>query len=110
MIKLDSAAVSEVTRLLKKPDHAGKYLRVGVAGGGCSGFEYKLDLLHEDEYDSKIYLKYEQDDINIVVDRKSGLYLDGTVITWHNELMKKGFSFDNPNANKTCGCGSSFSV
>lgn len=83
-------------------------LRVGVKGGGCSGFSYMLDLTEEpieasdEEMDSH--------GVRIVIDQKSALYLDGTEIDFKDEVMGKGFVFKNPNATNTCGCGSSFTA
>ena len=81
-------------------------LRVGVKGGGCSGFSYMLDLTEEPrgEMDEEI----DCNGIKILVDMKSHLYLDGTEIDFKDEVMARGFVFKNPNATSTCGCGSSF--
>ena len=84
------------------------YIRVGIVGGGCSGFEYKLDLWPKEEEDPAIYNKYDYDGFSVLVDKKAELYIDGTTLDWYEDQMKQGFN--NPNANKTCGCGSSFSV
>lgn len=83
------------------------YLRVGVKGGGCSGFSYVLDLT---EQSSDADETFNQHGINIVCDPKSLLYLEGTQIDFKDELMGRGFVFKNPNATTTCGCGSSFSA
>jgi len=80
-------------------------LRVGVKGGGCSGFSYLLDLT-EQEKDSDE--KFDQHGIPVVCDPKSYLYLNGTTIDFKDEVMGRGFVFSNPNATSTCGCGSSF--
>ena len=82
------------------------FLLIGVAGGGCSGFNYTLtfDNTFDEQQDSKI----EQHGVAVVVDKKSALYLDGTTVDWYDGLEKRGFTFENPNAVKTCGCGSSF--
>ncbi|MEC8556027.1 MAG: iron-sulfur cluster assembly accessory protein [Planctomycetota bacterium] len=85
-----------------------QFLRIGVAGGGCSGFNYTLNF--DDNYDEAADTKYEQHGVAVVVDKKSALYLDGTTVDWFDSLEKKGFTFNNPNAVKTCGCGSSFSA
>jgi iron-sulfur cluster assembly accessory protein len=84
------------------------YLRISVKGGGCSGFQNKLDL--DPVYNPKIDELMEQHGVNIVVDRKSLLYVNGAVVDFHNDLNRPGFSVSNPNAKTTCGCGSSFSV
>ncbi len=81
-------------------------LRVGVKGGGCSGFSYMLDLTEEPagEMDEQL----ESNGIRILVDMKSYLYLDGVEIDFKDEVMGRGFVFKNPNATSSCGCGSSF--
>lgn len=84
------------------------YLRVSVKGGGCSGFQNKLDL--DPVYNTKTDELFEQHGVQIVVDRKSLLYLTGAVVDYHNDLNRPGFSIANPNAKTTCGCGSSYSV
>ncbi len=108
MIQLTERAVKEVHRIISEqnlPDQTA--LRVGVKGGGCSGFSYTLG------FDEKLK---ENDQINefagvrVVCDPKSFLYLSGTQIDFEDSLMGRGFKFGNPNASKTCGCGESFSV
>ncbi len=85
----------------------GSYLRVGVEGGGCSGLSYKMDfdaqMLEGDQL-------FEDRDVKILVDKKSFLYLVGTVLEYSGGLNGKGFAFNNPNATRTCGCGESFAV
>ncbi|HMP01917.1 MAG TPA: iron-sulfur cluster assembly accessory protein [Gemmatales bacterium] len=90
-----------------KPDEPA-YLRLSVKGGGCSGFQNKLDLdpLYNAEKDDL----FEQHGVQIVIDRKSLLYIGGAVVDFHNDLNRPGFSITNPNAKTTCGCGSSYSV
>jgi iron-sulfur cluster assembly protein len=83
-------------------------LRVGVKGGGCSGFSYMLDLTEEPKGDSDEEL--DSQGVKILVDMKSLLYLSGTEIDFKDEVMGKGFVFKNPNATSSCGCGSSFSA
>ena len=82
------------------------FLRIGVAGGGCSGFNYTLSF--DNAFDEKADSKFDQHGVAVVVDKKSALYLDGTTVDWYDGLEKRGFTFENPNAVKTCGCGSSF--
>lgn len=82
-------------------------LRIGVKGGGCSGFSYLLDLT-ENTKDTDEEL--EQHGVKIICDPKSLLYLGGVTIDFKDELMGRGFVFNNPNASATCGCGSSFSA
>jgi iron-sulfur cluster assembly protein len=83
-------------------------LRIGVVGGGCSGFEYKLGFDENVSEDADSIT--ELHGIRVVVDKKSSLYLDGTQIDFHESFEKRGFVFSNPNAVKSCGCGSSFSA
>jgi iron-sulfur cluster assembly protein len=83
-------------------------VRIGVTSGGCSGFEYKLgfDENINEETDALIVV----DGIRVAVDKKSALYLDGTELDYQESFEKRGFVFSNPNATKSCGCGSSFSA
>ncbi|MCS6866586.1 MAG: iron-sulfur cluster assembly accessory protein [Gemmataceae bacterium] len=90
-----------------EPD-AKLYLRVRVQGGGCSGFQNKLDL--DPKYDEKTDHKFEFHGIEVVVDKRSMLYLQGAVVDFHDDLNKRGFTITNPNAKSTCGCGSSYSM
>ncbi|MEO1129256.1 MAG: iron-sulfur cluster insertion protein ErpA [Planctomycetota bacterium] len=82
-------------------------LRVGVKGGGCSGFSYVLDLTEKEKETDEIF---EQHGVKIICDPKSLLYLGGTTIDFKDEIMGRGFVFQNPNASTSCGCGSSFAV
>jgi iron-sulfur cluster assembly accessory protein len=84
------------------------YLRVRVQGGGCSGFQNKLDL--DAKYDEKTDHKFEFHGIEVVVDKRSMLYLSGAVVDFHDDLNKRGFTISNPQAKSTCGCGSSYSM
>jgi iron-sulfur cluster assembly protein len=84
------------------------YLRVAVVGGGCSGFEYKLNI--SEEFDEKKDLLEEQDGIRIAIDKRSILYLGGTTVDFYQDLSKRGFVFENPHAVHKCGCGQSFSM
>ncbi len=108
MITLTPSAIQEIKRLMTqegKPDLA---FRMGVKGGGCSGFSYQMGF---DESTPKTYdTQFEQDGIKILVDAKSHLYLDGTTIDYKNGMMGGGFEFQNPLAKKSCGCGHSFSA
>lgn len=83
-----------------------KYLRIGVKGGGCSGLSYVLGFDDKQENDEL----YETDGLPFIMNKSHGLYLMGMQIDWLDGLDARGFSFTNPNASKTCGCGSSFSV
>ena len=83
------------------------FVRVGVESGGCSGLSYKLDF---DENKSDADKIIEDNGVKIVIDKKSYLYLVGTTLNYSGGLNGKGFIFENPNANRTCGCGESFSL
>jgi len=84
------------------------YLRVRVQGGGCSGFQNKLDL--DPKYDEKTDHKFDFHGIEVVVDKRSMLYLSGAVVDFHDDLNKRGFTVTNPQAKGTCGCGSSYTM
>jgi iron-sulfur cluster assembly accessory protein len=84
------------------------YLRVRVQGGGCSGFQNKLDL--DPKFDEKTDHKFEFHGIEVVVDKRSLLYLNGAIVDFHDDLNKRGFTVTNPQAKGTCGCGSSYSM
>jgi iron-sulfur cluster assembly protein len=106
-IKLSEKAAQEVKRILQEQSYGPEtVLRVGVTGGGCSGFSYALGF--DSSFDEQIDAKTEQHGVAVVVDKKSDLYLDGTTVDFYEGLEKRGFTFDNPNAVKSCGCGSSF--
>jgi iron-sulfur cluster assembly protein len=108
MITLTDRAVQEVRQIIQeKKLPEGSLLRLGVAGGGCSGFEYMLDFCDRANEGDEIT---ESRGIRIVVDRKSLLYLQGLEIDFNDSLLNRGFKFRNPNAKGTCGCGTSFSV
>ena len=108
MIQLTPRAVSEIRRILSDQNMpAGTALRVGVKGGGCSGFSYTLGF---DDQISEIDQASEVEGVRVVCDPKSFLYLNGTQIDFEDNLMGRGFKFGNPNAAKSCGCGESFSV
>ena len=109
-ILLTEKAANEIKKIVKEqglPETETR-LRVGVKGGGCSGFSYMLDLTEEPKGDMDEEM--ESQGVKILVDMKSGLYLDGTEIDFKDEVMGRGFVFKNPNATHTCGCGSSFSA
>ena len=106
-IILTEKAAGEVKRIIEDQKlEDGTVLRVGVAGGGCSGFSYSLGF--DKKFDEKVDAKYEYHGVPVVVDKKSALYLDGATVDFYDGIEKRGFTFDNPNAVKSCGCGSSF--
>ena len=107
MIKVSDNARKQALRLMEDEGQVGYFIRVGVKGGGCSGLMYELDFDNEiKETDKEI----EDNGIKVVVDKKSYLYLVGTELDFSGGLNGKGFVFNNPNADRTCGCGESFSL
>jgi iron-sulfur cluster assembly protein len=109
MIKVSDTAKKKVVELMTDDgfDASIDYIRVGVKSGGCSGLSYDLTFDNKIEENDKIF---EENDVKIIVDKKSFLYLVGTTLEYSGGLNGKGFVFNNPNANRTCGCGESFSL
>ncbi len=108
-IILTETAAREIKAIIEQQelDKDKVRLRVGVKGGGCSGFSYVLDLTENTKETDEIF---EQHGIKIICDPKSLLYLNGTTVDFRDEIMGRGFVFNNPNATTTCGCGSSFTA
>jgi iron-sulfur cluster assembly protein len=109
MIKVSENAKKRITALMQEDgfDAMQDFVRVGVKSGGCSGLSYDLKFDHSKAEGDKLF---EDNDIKIVVDKKSVLYLAGTILEYSGGLNGKGFVFNNPNAQRTCGCGESFSL
>lgn len=106
-IALSPRAAEEVKSIMQtKQIPEGFGLRVGVRGGGCSGMSYILGFDKKREHD----LTFELEGIVLYVDKRHGLYLMGTTVDYHDGLNARGFTFENPSAASTCGCGSSFGV
>jgi iron-sulfur cluster assembly protein len=107
-ILLTEKAAGEIKTIISQQglNNEATKLRVGVKGGGCSGFSYMLDLVEEPKGENDEEM--ESNGVKILVDMKSYLYLNGTEIDFKDEVMGRGFVFKNPNATSTCGCGSSF--
>ena len=106
-IRFTAGAIAEIKRLISEPGFdPSNFLRVGVKGGGCSGLSYVLGIDQKGEKDNE----YEVEDIRFIMDKSHELYLAGMEIDWENGLNNRGFTFNNPNASSTCGCGSSFGV
>ena len=107
-VTLSEKAATEVQKIITEqnlPD--GTVLRVGVQGGGCSGFAYSLNF---DTATSERDRVIDIHGVKLAVDKKFDHYLDGTVVDFYDGLEKRGFVFNNPNVTKSCGCGSSFQV
>lgn len=108
MIKVADSAKEQVAHLVAEGGHPDdSFVRVGVKGGGCSGLMYELIFDTEVKEGDQ---SFEDNGVTVVVDRKSFLYLVGTTLEFSGGLNGKGFVFNNPNANRTCGCGESFSI
>ena len=109
MIKVSETAKTRIINLMKDDgfDAAQDYVRVGVKSGGCSGLSYELTFDKNIQENDKVF---KDNDIQIAVEKKSFLYLAGTILEFSGGLNGKGFVFNNPSAKKTCGCGSSFGV
>jgi len=109
MIKVAETAKQKVSVLMKEEgfDPSIDYVRVGVKSGGCSGLSYELKFDNNFQEEDKLF---EDNQVKILVDKKSLLYLAGTTLEYSGGLNGKGFVFNNPNAQRTCGCGESFSL
>lgn len=109
MIKVADKAKYKIKELLQEEGHSlqNSYVRVGVKSGGCSGLSYVLNFTQKKEEQDK---EFEDNSVRILVDKKSFLYIVGTTLEYEGGLNGKGFSFNNPNAQRTCGCGESFAV
>ena len=109
MIKVSDTAKKKVVALMIDEgfDATKDFVRVGVKSGGCSGLSYDLTFDNKKEENDKVF---EENNVRIIVDKKSFLYIVGTTLEYSGGLNGKGFVFNNPNANRTCGCGESFSL
>ncbi len=106
-VTLTEGAIAEVKRLMAAEDFdTTQRLRVGVKGGGCSGMTYVLGFDHPTEKDKH----FEIGDIACIMDKSHEMYLYGMQVDWQDGLNNRGFSFKNPNASTTCGCGTSFAI
>jgi iron-sulfur cluster assembly protein len=111
-ITVTEKAANEVMRIVAEQAPAGSteklYLRMRVVGGGCSGFQHKLDL--DPQVNEKLDEIFEFHGVPVVVDKRSLMYLADVTVDYHDDLNRRGFSISNPSAKSTCGCGSSFSM
>jgi iron-sulfur cluster assembly accessory protein len=112
-ITVTEKAASKVKEIIQEQQQAGSmpekiYLRLRVVGGGCSGYQHKLDL--DPTMNDKLDEVFEFHGVPVVVDKRSLIYLDNVTVDFHEDLNRSGFSVSNPNARSTCGCGSSFSM
>lgn len=113
-IDLTEKAASRVKEIINQGQADGTlpaskmYLRLRVVGGGCSGFQHKLDL--DPDVKEKVDEVFELHGVPVVIDKKSLLYISGARVDFHDEMNRSGFSVSNPQAKSTCGCGSSFTM
>jgi len=109
MITLTKKAVDEIQKITTEQNMNSEeiFLRVGVRGGGCSGYQYTMDITDNKQDNDEMF---ECDGVRVIVDPKSLIYITGTTIDFKDELMGRGFAFDNPSSTGRCGCGSSFSA
>jgi iron-sulfur cluster assembly protein len=107
MITVSDKAVVKIRDILDGEQKPDAFIRVGIKGGGCSGFTYVLDIEEEQKESDQVF---DFNGVKVVVDSKSFVYLAGTELDYTDGLNGSGFVFNNPNAQKTCGCGDSFAV
>ena len=106
-VQISESALKQLRRIKEEQNLNDEHgLRIGVKGGGCSGFTYVLGFDLPKEKDQI----FEMDGLKILMEKSHGIYLLGMEIGWHEGLNNRGFTFDNPNASDTCGCGTSFSA
>jgi iron-sulfur cluster assembly protein len=107
-ITITNSAIDKVLSLMKEEGKENYFLKVSVEGGGCSGLKYNMNFISDKE--DKDILIPTNTSLNILVDKRSLLYLVGTELDYNSGLNGKGFVFNNPNSTRTCGCGESFSI
>ena len=106
-MKLTELAINKVKEMAKKEDLANYGLRIAIVGGGCSGYSYDMELDESERLDDFVFV---HNGLKVFVDPMSFQFLDGTTVDYIESFKYSGFNFQNPNAEKTCGCGSSFAV
>jgi iron-sulfur cluster assembly accessory protein len=106
-VKLTDTAIAKVREIMSTQNPIPAGLRIGVVGGGCSGFQYSMSFENQAGMMDKV-MKF--DDLKVFVDATSAMYLNGCVVDYVETLEAAGFKFENPTVKSTCGCGSSFSV
>ena len=106
-VQLTVGAISQLKRIKEEQNLTTEHgLRIGIKGGGCSGFSYILGFDVQKDKDEV----YEIEDLKVFMEKSHSMYLLGMVIDWEDGLNNRGFTFNNPNAKETCGCGTSFSA
>lgn len=112
-ITVAQSAVDAIAKQIAKRNVPGTALRVGIRGGGCSGFSYVIEFHDGEPHARDVVYDLEATDgsgVRVLVDKKSLLYLNGSTLEWEKTLMRQGFKFVNPNEKASCGCGTSFTV
>ena len=104
-VEISEKAASEIKKVMEEQSLEDSALRIGLQGGGCSGFQYILNFIKEEEASEDEDYVDQQGDIKVVVDKKSATYLQGTVIDFYSGIDKRGFVFNNPTTAKSCGSG-----
>ncbi|HCU26081.1 MAG TPA: iron-sulfur cluster assembly accessory protein [Deltaproteobacteria bacterium] len=107
MIQLTEKAIQQAKTIMTANHKQGQGLRLGIVGGGCSGLSYKMDFEEKPQESDRVL---EFDGLKVFIDPKAYLYLNNLTIDYHSDMMSSGFTFQNPSAKSTCGCGTSFSV
>ncbi|MDA9325086.1 iron-sulfur cluster assembly accessory protein [Flavobacteriales bacterium] len=107
MINISDSARDRLLHIMQQEKEDKNFVRVGVESGGCSGLSYKLDFDNAKNDDDELI---KDNEIQLLINKKSFLYLVGTTLEFSDGLNGKGFVFNNPNASRTCGCGESFSL
>ena len=112
-ILITERAKSEINRIAEEQKNDNnndkkQYLRVRVVGGGCSGFQYKLTM--DEEVNEKLDELYEINEVSVIIDKRSMMYINGATIDYLDDMNERGFKVVNPIAKSTCGCGSSFNL
>jgi iron-sulfur cluster assembly accessory protein len=106
-VSISEIAAKELKRIMKGQDCVELFLRMSLKGGGCSGFNYHLDFAKDaTEFDHT----FESNGVNLLVDKKSYIFMNGTEVDFNNGLLDRGFRFNNPIAKSSCGCGTSFGI
>jgi iron-sulfur cluster assembly protein len=107
MIEITEKAAAELKRIMAEQKSEDSYVRISLKGGGCAGFSYNLDFAKDvTDFD----LTFESNGLKVLVDKKSHLLMNGTVVDFHDGILDRGFRFNNPVAKTTCSCGISFST
>jgi len=107
-VSVSEVASKQIKLQLQKRGTPDAYLRLGVKGAGCSGFSYVLQFEDDPPRDNDVV--FHEHDVKVVLDKKSLVFLNGTILDWEKTLLRSGFKFNNPNEKTSCGCGNSFTV